>query len=155
MFRLTSPEFNDRGPMPRKYTCDGEDVSPPLQWSDAPKGTKSFALVCDDPDAPVMTWIHWVAYDIPGTRAGLSEDMPRKDRLTDGTKQGRNSWLKVGYGGPCPPRGKPHRYFFRVYALGALLDLAPGADRKALMVAMEGLVLAKAEIVGTYGRAGS
>jgi hypothetical protein len=155
MFRLTSPEFNDRGPMPRKYTCDGEDVSPPLQWSDAPKGTKSYALVCDDPDAPVMTWIHWVAYDIPGASAGLSEDMPRKNLLTDGTKQGRNSWLKVGYGGPCPPRGKPHRYFFRLYALDSILDLAPGADRKTLMVATEGLVLAKAEIVGTYGRAGS
>ena len=152
-FRIESPAFRQGTSIPRKQTCDGADVSPALRWSEAPPGTRVFALVCDDPDAPGGTWVHWVVYGIPATAAELGEGVPPSPRLADGSKQGTNDFRKVGYGGPCPPRGKPHRYSFRLYALSADPGLGPGASKEQLMRAVEGKVLGQAELVGTYGRA--
>ena len=149
---LTSPAFAEGAPIPAKYTADGEDVSPLLRWTDAPAGAKGFALICDDPDAPVGTWVHWVIYGIPGGVRQLAEAVPVRETLSDGTTQGRNDFGKTGYGGPCPPRGKPHRYYFRLYALDETLSLAPGLSKKALLKAIDGHVLAEAELYGTYGR---
>jgi Raf kinase inhibitor-like YbhB/YbcL family protein len=153
VLQLESPSFLQGGAIPRKFTCDGSDVSPALRWSDVPAGAKSFAVICDDPDAPAGTWVHWVIYAIPGSSPGLSEAVPKFEALTDGTKNGKNSWGKAGYGGPCPPRGKPHRYFFKLYALNADPGLGPGATKEQLETAVHGKVLARAELMGTYGRA--
>ena len=149
---IRSSAFEAAGPIAQVYTCDGRDVSPPLRWDNVPDGAKSFALICDDPDAPMGTWVHWVIYNIPGTVQQLSEGVPARETLGDGTRQGKNDFGKPGYGGPCPPRGKPHRYFFRLYALDDLLSLAPGLSKKALLRAIDGHVLAEAELYGTYGR---
>jgi Raf kinase inhibitor-like YbhB/YbcL family protein len=151
-FTIRSTALEAGGPIAQVYTCDGRDVSPPLRWDNVPPGTKSFALVCDDPDAPMGTWVHWVIYGIPESVRQLPEAVPVRDRLSDGALQGRNDFGKIGYGGPCPPRGKPHRYFFRLYALDDVLSLAPGLSKKALLKAIEGHVLAEAELFGTYGR---
>jgi Raf kinase inhibitor-like YbhB/YbcL family protein len=153
MLNLESPAFAPGAAIPRKFTCDGSDLSPALAWSDAPPATKFFALTCDDPDAPVGTWTHWVIYSIPGKFAGLPEGVPKFEALPDGTKQGKNSWGKIGYGGPCPPRGKPHRYFFHLYALNGDPGLGPGATKVELETAIHGKVLGRAELMGTYGRA--
>ena len=150
-FVLSSTAFEAGGTIPVDYTCDGRDVSPPLVWGTAPEGTVSLALVCDDPDAPAGTWVHWVVYNIPPSRKGLDEAIPAVERLADGTLQGRNDFGRLGYGGPCPPGGT-HRYFFRLYALDVRLDLPPGARRGELMRAMRGHVLAEAELMGRYGR---
>jgi len=150
---ITSPAFEDQGTIPKQYTADGEDVSPPLSWSGVPEGTQSLALICDDPDAPVGTWVHWVIWNIPARETGLKEGIPVKEReLSNGSVQGTNDFRKIGYGGPAPPRGPAHRYFFKLYALDKSLDLAPGAKKNALEKAMEGHVLAEAQIVGQYGR---
>jgi Raf kinase inhibitor-like YbhB/YbcL family protein len=138
--------------IPKKFTCDAADVSPALTWANAPSGTESFALIADDPDAPVGTWTHWIAWDIPASSTGLPEGVPKQEALPDGTRQGRNDFKRIGYGGPCPPPGKPHRYFFRLYALDAKLTLNPGATRHELERAMDGHVLARAEVIGKYGR---
>ncbi|MCD6340057.1 MAG: YbhB/YbcL family Raf kinase inhibitor-like protein, partial [Verrucomicrobia bacterium] len=130
----------------------GEDVSPPLAWSGAPEGAQAFALICDDPDAPMGTWVHWVIYDIPAEAAGLEENVPPEESLPNGARQGRNDFRRIGYGGPCPPPGKPHRYFFRLYALSAKTGLPPGATKARLLQAMEGKILAQAELMGTYQR---
>lgn len=151
--RIEGPAFQPGGAIPRKHTCDGADVSPALVWSGVPTAVKSFALICDDPDAPAGTWVHWVIYGIPATSKGLPEGVPPSHRLADGSMQGSNDFGKIGYGGPCPPRGKPHRYFFKLYALGADPALGPGASKAQLVRAIEGKVLAQAELVGTYGRA--
>jgi hypothetical protein len=151
-FRIESQGFKQGEPIPAKYTCTGQDVSPPLRWADPPAGTKCFALICDDPDAPMMTWVHWAIYNIPLGKNELAENVPAQRALDDGTFQGTNSWRKIGYGGPCPPRGKPHRYFFKMYALDSKLDIGPGADKKSLLRAMEGHVLGRAELMGTYGK---
>ncbi len=139
--------------MPRKHTCDGADVSPALHWSGPPAGARGYALLCDDPDAPVGTWVHWVIYAIPAHASGLPEGVPPTPTLPGGTRQGVNDFRKTGYGGPCPPRGKPHRYFFKLYALGADPGLPPGASKAQLLEAIEGKVVGHAELVGTYGRA--
>jgi len=151
--KLSSRAFSEQGEIPSLYTCQSKDVSPPLGWSGLPEGTKSLALILDDPDAPdpaapKRTWVHWVLYAIPPTAAGLDEAMTSA-RLPPGTHEGTNDWNRTGYGGPCPPIGR-HRYFFKLYALDAPLgDLGP--VRKAdLEKAMEGHVLGKAELVGTY-----
>ncbi|MDY7076865.1 MAG: YbhB/YbcL family Raf kinase inhibitor-like protein [Chloroflexota bacterium] len=150
-FELTSAAFAHEKPIPGKYTCDGDDVSPPLQWSDPPAGTQSLALIMDDPDAPVGTWVHWVLYGLPaGTRA-LPEGVPSDAELPDGSRNGKNSWRRLGYGGPCPPGGA-HRYFFKLYALDVMLDQAAGADKKRLLWAMKGHILGQAELMGTYSR---
>ncbi|KKL66619.1 hypothetical protein LCGC14_2143140, partial [marine sediment metagenome] len=117
--------FGNGDPIPTKYTCDDQDISPPLQWGDPPEGTRSFALICDDPDAPVGTWVHWVLYNLPASARDLPEAVPSDAELSGGGRHGQNSWRRPGYGGPCPPGGT-HRYFFKLYALDDELDLAAG-----------------------------
>jgi Raf kinase inhibitor-like YbhB/YbcL family protein len=150
--QITSVAFASGQPIPAKYTCDGQDVSPPLKWSNAPANTKSFALIADDPDAPVGTWVHWVLYDLPPNTTELPEGMAKTQVVSNGAKQGLNSWPRLGYGGPCPPPGKPHRYFFKLYALDTILNLKPGATKKDLLKGMEGHVLAEGQWMGTYQR---
>lgn len=149
---LTSSAFAPGEPIPMQYTCDGEDLSPPLTWENAPAGTEGFALISDDPDAPGRTWVHWVLYAIPPSATGLEEGVPTSETLPDGAVQGTNDFNRIGYGGPCPPPGSPHRYFFKLYALDATLSLAPGATKQELLEAMEGHILAEAELMGTYQR---
>jgi Raf kinase inhibitor-like YbhB/YbcL family protein len=150
--QITSAAFADGEPIPAKYTCDGNDVSPPLQWTNAPANTKSFALIADDPDAPAGTWVHWVLYDLPADSSALPENVAKTQNLTGNAKQGVNDFRRVGYGGPCPPPGKPHRYFFKIYALDTLLALKPGATKKDLLKAMEGHVLAEGVLIGIFSR---
>ncbi len=152
---LTIRAFPKGGRIPAAFTEDGGDQSPLLEWSGAPVGTQAFALVVDDPDAPVGTWVHWVLYDLPGSAMKLDENQPRgpaAGTLANGAKQGKNSWGRLGWYGPAPPRGKPHRYFFRLYALSASTGLQPGADRAALDRAMKGKILGESEWMGIYSR---
>lgn len=148
---LRSSAFNDGDMIPRKYTCDGSNISPPLTWSGVPAGAKSIALICDDPDAPRGTFVHWVVFNIPPSSSGLREGLPNEKTLQDGSKQGLNDFRRIGYGGPCPPSGT-HRYYFKLYALDVELDLDPGATKKELLNAMEGHVLAEATLMGKYRR---
>lgn len=148
---IKSSAFGSGEMIPVKYTCDGADFSPPLEWTAGPAGTKSFALICDDPDAPMGTWVHWVVYDIPPTTAMLAEGITRERELTGGGTQGINDFRKIGYGGPCPPGGT-HRYFFKLYALDTLLGLKPGITKDQLLKAMKGHILAEAQLMGTYSR---
>ncbi|HLI63808.1 MAG TPA: YbhB/YbcL family Raf kinase inhibitor-like protein [Terriglobales bacterium] len=149
-FTLTSPAFAAGAEIPPQYTCKGADISPALEWSGAPAHTVSFALIMDDPDAPAGTWVHWVVWNMPASVHSLPAGVPKHERLSDGTQQGRNSFRKTGYGGPCPPGGATHRYFFRLYALDSKLNLAAGADRAQLDEAMQGHVLAQTEYMGTF-----
>jgi Raf kinase inhibitor-like YbhB/YbcL family protein len=151
-FRVMSPAFEDGSEIPGKYTCVGRDISPEIRWENAPDGTKSFALICDDPDAPGVTWIHWVVWAIPPDAGNLPEGTPRHPTLEDGTTQGITDFGKIGYGGPCPPGGKPHRYFFKLYALDNVTDLESGATKQQLLEAMEGHILAEAQLMGTFAR---
>ncbi|HSA60035.1 MAG TPA: YbhB/YbcL family Raf kinase inhibitor-like protein [bacterium] len=155
-FSITSPAFQEGEGVPKKHTCDGEDLSPPLQWGGAPAGTKAFALILDDPDAPPGTWVHWVVYDIPASAKGLTEGVPKKETLPDGSKQGLawgvESFSRVGYSGPCPPPGKPHRYDFKLYALDAMLGIPPKSTKFDVEKAMKGHVLAEARLMGKFGR---
>ena len=151
--KLTSTAFADGNPIPTRHTCDGVDVSPPLQWSDAPAGAKSFALICDDPDAPVGDWVHWVIYGLPAATTALPEKIAPNETLPNGALQGVNDFRRVGYGGPCPPPGKPHRYFFKLYALDAGLPLRSRGTKADLLRAMQGHILAQAQLMGTYQRA--
>jgi Raf kinase inhibitor-like YbhB/YbcL family protein len=148
---LKSSAFEAGGFIPQKYTCDGPDVSPPLSWSDVPAGTKCLALIADDPDAPMGTWVHWVTWNIPATARALEEDVPKRDSLPNGMKQGTTDFRSVGYGGPCPPSGT-HRYFFKLYALDATLNLPPSTTKKDLEKAMRGRILKQAELMGKYAR---
>ncbi len=150
--RVTSPAFQDAANIPRRYTCDGEDLSPELHWDELPAETKSVALICDDPDAPGGDWVHWVLYDLPAQTTMLPAGVPNQANLTDGAHQGQNDFHRLGYGGPCPPPGKPHRYFFRLYALDAPLALSAGASRDELLRAIKGHVLAEGQLMGRYGR---
>ncbi|MGH7770677.1 MAG: YbhB/YbcL family Raf kinase inhibitor-like protein [Candidatus Binatia bacterium] len=138
--------------MPRKYTCDSTDLSPPLRWENAPSGTKAFALIADDPDAPVGTWVHWVIYDLPAETKELAEGVKPAETLPNGAKQGMNDFRKVGYGGPCPPPGPAHRYFFKLYALSAPPSLKPRATKQQLLDAIKGHILAEAQLMGRYKR---
>jgi Raf kinase inhibitor-like YbhB/YbcL family protein len=149
---LTSTAFGAGENIPKQYTGDGKDVSPPLHWSDPPQGTKSLVLICDDPDAPRGTWVHWVLFNLPGDQRELEEGVPTQEALPSGATQGKNDFRKIGYGGPAPPPGKPHRYFFKLYALDLLLDLAPGAIQSEVVAAMQGHVLAEGQLMGRYGR---
>jgi Raf kinase inhibitor-like YbhB/YbcL family protein len=151
-FELSSKAFQNGAQIPRAYTCDGADASPALEWKGAPAGTQAFALVVDDPDAPAGNWVHWVAYDLPGSCDGLPEGVPPTKTIPGGGAQGANGFRKLGYGGPCPPAGKPHRYFFRLYALDRPTKLEPGQEEAILLTAIKGHVLGKAELMGTYGR---
>jgi len=147
--KLTSNSFREGQPIPRGYTCDGANVSPPLEWSSVPKSTKTLALIVDDPDAPAGTWVHWVLYNLPAENIGIIESTPTTETLTGGGIQGMNDFKKIGYGGPCPPSGT-HRYFFKIYALDAELPLKPGSTKADLENAMTGHVLAQAQLMGTY-----
>jgi hypothetical protein len=149
---LTTNAFTPGGTIPRKFTCEGPDISPALKWSGAPGGTQSYALIADDPDAPVGTWVHWVLYDLPAGTVELAENVPKQEQLPSGALQGRNDFRKIGYGGPCPPPGPAHRYFFKLYALDTKLNLKPGATKAEVEKAMKGHVLAQAELMGKYGR---
>lgn len=151
-FRLESTAFKNGGSIPKKYACDGEDISPPLTWADAPSGTKIFALICDDPDAPILTWIHWVIYGIPAERRELKEGLSKQESLDEGIMQGTNSWRRPGYGGPCPPGGSTHRYFFKLYALDMMPELRPGEGKKGLEKAIRGHILAETQLMGLYAR---
>jgi len=154
-FTLASPAFKHGQRIPEKYTGEGDDVSPPLAWSDPPEGTQAFALVCDDPDAPVGTWDHWLLWNLPGNLRALPEAVRTTRTLPDlgGACQGNNSWPKIGYGGPMPPPGHgTHHYHFVLYALDAPLGLAPGANKGALLKTMAGHVLGEAKLTGTYSR---
>lgn len=148
---LKSPAFAEAGMIPQKFTCDGEDISPALSWSGIPGETKSLALICDDPDAPMGTWVHWVIYNIPPDTTGLPEGVPAKENLDFGAIQGRNDFRRIGYGGPCPPGGT-HRYYFKIYALDGDLNLRAGLTKAELLKAMEGHILAQGQLMGKYRR---
>ena len=148
---ISSTAFSNGSLIPSQYTCDGANISPPLQWSGLPPGTKALALIVDDPDAPAKTWVHWVVYDLPGSRSELPENVRPQEKLPDGGKQGTNDFKKIGYGGPCPPSGT-HRYFFKLYALDTETSLNPGATKDELLKAIEGHVVAQGELVGKYKR---
>ena len=150
---ITSSAFNEGEMIPKKYTCDDIDISPPLKWSNIPEGTKRFAIICDDPDAPMGTFNHWVIWNIEPT-GSIPEGIPKEAEILEPIKaiQGRSDFGRTGYGGPCPPRGKPHRYFFKVYGLDIFLNLPVGSSKKELEKAMEGHVLQYGEAIATYGR---
>jgi len=149
---LQSSAFSAGAEIPVKYTCDGADVSPSLRWTDPPPSTNSFALVTDDPDAPAGTWVHWVLYGLPATIRELSEGVPVKDTVAGVGTQGVNDFRKVGYSGPCPPRGPAHRYFFKLYAVDTELALQPRKSKAEVLKAIEGHVLGQAELMGRYQR---
>lgn len=151
-FTISSPSFSNGGDIAKKFTCDAADLSPQLTWNEPPTGTKTFALLVDDPDAPVGNWNHWTMWNLPPNLRGLPEDVKKEASLPDGSLQGRNDFRKTGYNGPCPPPGKPHRYFFKLFALDAKLDLKSGEGKKGLEAAMKGHILAQAEWMGKYGR---
>lgn len=149
---LESRAFRQDGAIPTEFTCDGRDLSPALEWRNPPAGTRSFTLIVDDPDAPHGTWVHWLLYDLPPTASHLDEGVSALRELPSGARQGMNDFRRIGYGGPCPPRGSEHRYYFRLFALDAMLGLRPGAKRPEIEAAMAGHVLARAELMGHYGR---
>jgi Raf kinase inhibitor-like YbhB/YbcL family protein len=148
--RLMSPAFEHGARIPYVHTCEGDDVSPPLQWSGAPVDTRSYAMVCEDPDAPRGTWIHWVLYNIPGDAVELTRAVPTLPELPSGARHGRNTAGDLAYAGPCPPPGNPHRYYFRVYALDISLNLPSGATKAELEKAMDQHIVGQGTLMGTY-----
>jgi len=150
---VASPAFSEGSRIPRKYTCDGEDVSPALTWSGVPDGAKAIALISDDPDAPGGTWVHWVLYGLPPDTTKLPENVPTTETLASGARQGNNDFKRVGYGGPCPPQGRgAHRYFFKVYALDTEIGLGPRATKADLLREIDGHILAQGQLMGAYER---
>lgn len=156
--RINSPAFADGDTMPVKYTCDGDDVSPKLEWSGIPDSAKSLALICDDPDAPMGTWVHWVIFNIPPEAAGFDENytpskgVSKASAPDEGPIDGINDFRCYGYKGPCPPSGPAHRYFFKLYALDTILNLKTGASKADVEKAMSGHIIARAEIIAKYKR---
>ena len=154
--KLTSSAFTHESNIPQRFTCDGDDVSPALTWSDVPEGTEAFALIMDDPDAPPGTWVHWVLWNLDGAARELAEGVPKQENLDGGASQGAcwgvDSFERVGYYGPCPPPGSPHRYYFKLYALDARLDLPARATKDQVVQAMEGHIRAEAQLMGLYRR---
>lgn len=150
--QLTSSAFESGQSIPKRHTGDGDDVSPPLAWPDPPGSTQSLALICDDPDAPRGVWVHWVLFNLPPHLRELAEAVPTTPALASGARQGTNDFGNLGYGGPAPPPGKPHRYFFKLYALDVLLDLAAGATKDQLLAACKGHILAEGQLMGKYQR---
>ena len=151
-FRISSPAIQEGKPIPPKFTCKATDVSPVLTWEGSPEGTRSYALIMEDPDAPIGTFVHWVIYNIPGDATGLPEGVPQKPNLEDGAVQGVNGFGRIGYNGPCPPAGKPHRYYFILRALDTELDLRPRAKKRHVEKAMKGYVLGETTLMGTVKR---
>ena len=149
---LTSSAFHQDGTIPKQHTADGKDTSPPLRWGETPKETRSLALICDDPDAPGRVWVHWVLFNLPPEVRELHEGVPAHQSLANEARQGKNDFGKIGYGGPAPPPGKPHRYFFKLYALDTVLELPAGSTKSQLVDAMKGHVLAEGHLMGRYGR---
>ena len=149
---IQSSAFKEGDTIPKKHTCEGEDVSPQLLWSAPPDGTKSLVLICDDPDAPVGTWVHWVLFGLSPDTKELPEDVPDGEQVPGGAKHGRNDFGNLGYGGPCPPPGPAHRYFFKLYAVDIELPLNAGAAKAEVMQAVEGHILAECQLMGRYGR---
>ena len=149
---ISSSAFADSASIPEQYTCKGKNISPPLNWSGVPFEAKSVALIMDDPDAPVGTWVHWVLYDLSPSTNSLPEDVPTSQSIPGGAKQGVNDFKHLGYGGPCPPAGKPHRYFIKLYALDKMLDLKPGATKKDVERAMEKHIISQGQLIGIYKR---
>lgn len=149
--KITSTAFEEGGMILEKYTCDGIDVSPPLTWTSIPEGTKTLALICDDPDAPMGTWVHWVLFNLPANIIEMPENIPSERELENGAKQGMNDFRKIGYGGPCPPSGT-HRYYFKLFALDTELNLEAGATKSQLLEAMEGHILGEGQLMGRYKR---
>lgn len=150
--QIKSAVFENNGLIPKKYTCDGADVSPPLTWAKSPAGTKGIALICDDPDAPMGTWVHWVLYGLSPETQSLAEGVPAQKDVLGGAKQGINDFRKIGYGGPCPPKGPAHRYFFKLYAIDVELNLSSGATKQDVEKAIKGHILDEGQLVGKYGR---
>jgi Raf kinase inhibitor-like YbhB/YbcL family protein len=148
---ISSPAFRDGEQIPVEFTCDGSNTSPALHWSGAPSGTRTFALVCDDPDAPARTFVHWVIYNLPAAKSSLAPSVPPKGELDEGVLQGLNSARRVGYVGPCPPHGR-HRYFFKLYALDKSLALSGSPTKEELQTAMKGHIIEETQLVGTYER---
>jgi len=151
-FEIASAAFSKGGTIPKKFTCDGPDVSPPLRWTGAPAAAQSFALITDDPDAPAGTWVHWVLYNLPANTKELPEGVEKQEQLANGPIQGRNDFRRIGYGGPCPPPGMPHRYYFKLYALDTKLPLKAGATKAELERAMKSHIVGEAELMGRYSR---
>jgi hypothetical protein len=153
-FMLTTSAFTENGDIPAKFTCDGPNVSPALAWSGAPAATQAFAVIAEDPDAPVGTWVHWVLFNLPARVDHLPEGVAKNETPSGlgGAVQGKNDFKKIGYGGPCPPPGKPHRYFFKLYALDRPLALRAGATKDQVEQAMQGHIVATAQLMGTYAR---
>lgn len=151
-FILISSAFKEGETIPQQYTCAGRDVSPPLHWSVPPAGTRSYVIIADDPDAPAGTWVHWVIYNVPLDLRGVSEGVPTDEQVLDGALQGMNDFKRVGYGGPCPPPGMPHRYLFKLYALDKVIDLKPRATKAQVLDACKGHILAEAQLMARYGR---
>ncbi|MFQ5788515.1 MAG: YbhB/YbcL family Raf kinase inhibitor-like protein [Thermodesulfobacteriota bacterium] len=149
--KINSPEFEEGGMIPKEYTCDGHDISPPLEWGSVPDGTKSLAIICDDPDAPGRTWVHWVLFNLPADMRALNQNISPLRDLPNGAKQGTNDFRRIGYGGPCPPSGT-HRYFFKLYALDNVLDLDAGATKSQVVGAMKGHILGEGQLIGRYKR---
>jgi len=149
---VRSSVFEEGGRIPDRYTGIGADVSPPLSFSGVPEATQSLALICDDPDAPAGTWVHWVLFNLSPATRELTEAVDTEKKVLGGAKQGHNDFRKIGYGGPMPPPGKPHRYFFKVYALDTKLDIKAGITKAGLLEAMEGHILAEGQLMGTYSR---
>jgi hypothetical protein len=150
--KVTSSAFQPDGVIPKKYSCDGAEVTPPLAWSDPPAGTKSFSLIMDDPDARPTTWVHWVLFDVPADARSLPENLPKTNELANGARQGVNGEPKIGYEGPCPPPGPVHNYHFKLYALDGKLGLKSGATKAEVEKAMKGHILAETQLVGRFGR---
>lgn len=149
---FTSPGFINGGMIPKDYTCEGADRSPALAWSGLPSSVKSLALIVDDPDAPAGTWVHWVVYNMPANLQGLPEGVPSNSEVVGVGMQGKNDFRRLGYGGPCPPKGKPHRYFFKLYALDTILNIASCASKADLEKAMKGHILGQGQLIGLYER---
>ena len=149
---LSSPAFSEGSEIPARHTCDGPNLSPPLHWHGVPEGARTLALIVEDPDAPSGTFVHWVLFDLPATVTELAEGIPTTETLPSGARQGRNDFRRVGYAGPCPPRGSAHRYFFKIYALDGEVSLRPGATGPDLLRAAQGHVLAESQLMGRYKR---
>lgn len=149
---VTSTAFLEGEAIPQQYTCDGANISPPLSWTGMPAGTESFAIICDDPDAAHAAWVHWVIFNLSGNATGLPEGLPTERKIDSDAHQGLNSGKKIGYSGPCPPPGPPHRYVFTLYALDTRLDLIGDPTKEQLLRMMQGHILAEARIMARYGR---